>query len=176
MHTLFLRVELTSSKVACVSESAASSSIFVLLRSAVNSPTFKDICKEKMSLLRLHSLKCYEISARVNNQRYLPVTLENRKLRWEKQMVCAIFFFGRRGGKLKKIWAVIWGDVICLLFLVCSANLDIPWSGSFFSRVRFYSFMFMHKICTRMVYANGKHPKFHVLGNVQIIFSANLIF
>ena len=98
MHTLFLRVELTSSKVACVSESAASSSIFVLLRSAVNSPTFKDICKEKMSLLRLHSLKCYEISARVNNQRYLPVTLENRKLRWEKQMVCAIFFFGRRGG------------------------------------------------------------------------------
>jgi len=47
MHTLFLRVELTSSKVACISESAASSSIFVLLRSVVNSPTFKDICKEK---------------------------------------------------------------------------------------------------------------------------------
>lgn len=174
MHTLFLRVELTSSKVACISESAASSSIFVLLRSAVNSPTFKDICKEKMSLLRLHSLKCYEISARVNNQRYLPVTLENRKLRWEKQMVRHFIFLG--GGKLKKIWAVIWGDVICLLFLVCSANLDIPWSGSFFNRVRFSSFMFMHKIYTRMVYANGKHPKFHVLGNVQIIFSANLIF
>ena len=101
MHTLFLRVELTSSKVAYISESAASSSIFVLLRSAVNSPTFKDICKEKMSLLRLHSLKCYEISARVNNQRYLPVTLENRKLRWEKQMVCAIFF-GGGGGSLRK--------------------------------------------------------------------------
>ena len=67
MHTLFLRVELTCSKVACISESAASSSIFVLLRSAVNSPTFKDICNEKMSLVRLHSLKCYEITARVGN-------------------------------------------------------------------------------------------------------------
>ena len=45
MHTLFLRVELTSSKVACISESAASSSVFVLLILAVNSPTFNDICK-----------------------------------------------------------------------------------------------------------------------------------
>ena len=52
MHTLFLRVELTSSKVACVSESAASSSIFVLLRSAVNSPTFKDICKRKNVIIK----------------------------------------------------------------------------------------------------------------------------
>ena len=102
MHTLFLRVELTCSIVACISESAASSSIFVLLRSAVNSPTFRDICKEKMSLLRLHSLKCYEITARVGNQRHLPFTLENRKLRLEKQMVCAIF-----GGKLKEISAMI---------------------------------------------------------------------
>ena len=74
MHTLFLRVELTSSKVACISESAACSSVFVLFRSAVNSPTFKDICKEKMSLLRLHTLKCYEISARVGNQRDLPLS------------------------------------------------------------------------------------------------------
>ena len=74
MHTLFLRVELTSSKVACISESAACSSVFVLLRSAVNSPTFNDICKEKMSLSRLHTLKCYEISARVGNQRDLPVS------------------------------------------------------------------------------------------------------
>ena len=84
-------------------------------------------------------------------------------------MVCAVF-----GGKLKEISAVIWGDLIFLLFLVCSADLDIPCSGLFFNRVKFYSFIkFMHKISTRMVYVNGK---FHVLGNVQRIFSTNLIF
>ena len=84
-------------------------------------------------------------------------------------MVCVIF-----GGKLKKISAVIWGDLIFLLFLVCSADLDIPCSGLFFNQVKFYSFIkFMHKISTRMVYVNGK---FHVLGSVQRIFSTNLIF
>ena len=102
MHTLFLRVELTSSKVACISESAASSSIFVLLRSAVNSPTFKDICKEKMSLLRLHSLKCYEISAGL----VISVTYH---LHW-KTGNCdgkSKWFAPFLGGKLKKVCAVI---------------------------------------------------------------------
>ena len=66
-------------------------------------------------------------------------------------MVCAIL-----GGKLKEISAVIWGDLIFLLFLVWSADLDIPCSGLFFNRVKFCTFIkFMHKISTRMVYVNG---------------------
>ena len=85
-------------------------------------------------------------------------------------MVCAIF------GKLKEISAVIWGNLIFLLDLVCSADLDIPCSGLFFNRVKFYSFIkFMHKISTRMVYVTGQRPKFHVLGSFQSIFWANLI-
>ena len=68
----------------------------------------------------------------------LPFTWENRKFRLENQMVYAIPF-----GKLQKIWAVIWGDLIFLLFLVCWADL---------------SFMFMHRSSTRVVCVNGKHP------------------
>ena len=44
----------------------------------------------------------------------LPFTWENRKFRLENQMVCAIPF-----GKLQKIWAVIRGESIFPLFLVC---------------------------------------------------------
>ena len=44
-------------------------------------------------------------------------------------------------GNLLIIWAVIWGDVIFLLFLVCSADLHILCSGSTFSHhIKFYSF------------------------------------
>ena len=66
-------------------------------------------------------------------------------MRLEKQMVCAIL-----GGKLKEISAVIWGDLIFLLFLVWSADLDIPCSGLFFNRVKFYIF--------NQVYAQDFHP------------------
>ena len=38
-----------------------------------------------------------------------------------------------------------------LLFLVCSADLDIHCCRSFFHHVIFYSFMFMHKISTQVV-------------------------
>ena len=38
----------------------------------------------------------------------------------ENQMVRAIPF-----GKLKKTWAVIWGDAIFLLFLICSADSNL---------------------------------------------------
>ena len=42
---------------------------------------------------------------------YLPFTRENRKFQVEDQMVRAIPF-----GKLQKIWALICGDAIFLLF------------------------------------------------------------
>ena len=61
-------------------------------------------------------------------------------------------------GKLLKIWAVIRGDAIFLLFLVCSAKLVVLCNVSFSHQVKFYSFMFMHNISTRLVCVNGKHP------------------
>ena len=61
-------------------------------------------------------------------------------------------------GKLLKIWAVIWGDAIFLLFLVCSAKLVFLCNASFSHQVKFYSFVFMHNISTRVVCVNGKHP------------------
>ena len=44
----------------------------------------------------------------------------------------------------RPIWAVIWDDVIFLLFLACSADLDILCSVSFSHHVNFYSFMFKY--------------------------------
>jgi len=52
--------------------------------------------------------------------------------------------------KFSKEWAVIWGDVI----LIFSAYLDILCSGSFSNLVKFYSFMFMYKISTRVACVN----------------------
>ena len=34
-------------------------------------------------------------------------------------------------GKLQKIWAVVWDNAICILFLVCSFDLEILYGGSF---------------------------------------------
>ena len=45
------------------------------------------------------------------SKRKKQVTWENRKFQLESQMVRAIPF-----GKLKKLWATIWGDAIFLLF------------------------------------------------------------
>ena len=61
-------------------------------------------------------------------------------------------------GTLLKIWAVIRGDAIFLLFLVCSAKLVVLCNVSFSHQVKFYSFVFMHNISTRVVCVNGKHP------------------
>ena len=48
-------------------------------------------------------------------------------------------------------------DAIFLLCLVRLADLNIPCNGSFSHLVKFnfYSFMFMHKISTRVVCVNG---------------------
>ena len=50
-----------------------------------------------------------------------------------------------------EIWAVIWGDSIFLLFFVCSADLEKLCTGSFSHHVKFYSFMYMHKISIQVV-------------------------
>ena len=47
-------------------------------------------------------------------------------------------------GKYQKIWAMILGDSIFLLYVVYSTDLNIYCSGSFSHQVRFHSFMFMH--------------------------------
>ena len=61
-------------------------------------------------------------------------------------------------GKLLKIWVVIRGDAIFLLFLDCSAELVVLCNASFSHQVKFYSFVFMHNISTLVVCVNGKHP------------------
>ena len=66
----------------------------------------------------------------------------------ENQMVHAIPF-----GKLRKTWALISGNAVFLL-----SDLDILSSGPFSHHVKFYSFIFIHKISNRVVCVNGKHP------------------
>ena len=72
----------------------------------------------------------------------------------QNQMLRAIPF-----GKHQKMWAVISGDEIFLLFLVSSANLDVFCSRSFSHLVEFYRLIFMHKISSRVVCVNGRHPR-----------------
>ena len=45
-----------------------------------------------------------------------------------------------------------------LLYLVCSDNLDRLCRESFSHHFKFYSFMFMYEIFTRVVCVNGKSP------------------
>ena len=85
-----------------------------------------------------HHPKTYGCQVGAAQLGYLSFTWENRKFRVENQMVCAI-----QCRKLWKIWALIWGDAIFQLILVCSADLDILCSGSFFHQVKFYSLMFI---------------------------------
>ena len=87
------------------------------------------------------------------NQGYLPFTRENRKFQLENQMVRAIPF-----GQLQKIWAVIQGDAIFLLFEVSLADVDIFYNNSLSRNLVFNCFMFMPEISNRMVFVNGKHP------------------
>ena len=72
----------------------------------------------------------------------------------QNQMLRAIPF-----GKHQKMWAVISGDEIFLLFLVSSANLDVFFSRSFSHLVKFYRLIFMHKISSLVVCVNGRHPR-----------------
>ena len=62
---------------------------------------------------------------------YLPFTRANRKFQLENQMVRAIPF-----EKLQKIWAVIRGDAIFLLFEVSLADVDIFYNNSLFPESR----------------------------------------
>lgn len=71
----------------------------------------------------------------------------------QNQMLRAIPF-----GKHQKMWAVISGDEIFLLFLVSSANLDLFCSRSFSHLVEFYRLIFMYKISSWVVCVNGRHP------------------
>jgi len=91
--------------------------------------------------------------ALIGNWGYLPFTWENRKFQFENQMVRAIPF-----GKLQKIWAVIWGHAIFLLFQVSLADVDIVYSDSLFRNVAFNCLMLMPEISNRMVFVNAKHP------------------
>ena len=68
-------------------------------------------------------------------------------------------FLAIASGKHQEIWAVISGDAMFLLFLVCFSDLDIFCSGSFSHLVKFYRFIFMHKISTWVVSVNGRHPR-----------------
>ena len=85
---------------------------------------------------------------------YLPFTRENRKFQLENQMARAIPF-----GKLQKIWAVVRGDAIFLLFEVSLADVDIFYNNSFSRNLAFNCFMFMPEISNRTVFVNGKHPR-----------------
>ena len=69
-------------------------------------------------------------------------------------MILATVLFG----KLLKIWVVIRGDAIFLLFLDCSAELVVLCNASFSHQVKFYSFVLMDNISTRVVCVNGKLP------------------
>ena len=62
-------------------------------------------------------------------------------------------------GKSQKIWAVIWGDDIFVLFYVSLADVDIFYSDTHSRNFAFNYFMFMPEISNRMVLVNGKHPR-----------------
>ena len=71
---------------------------------------------------------------------------------------------GKSSGLLCSVWEALENmgcnlkRSIFLLILVCSANLDILCSGLLSHHVKYFSFMFMHKISTQEVCVNGKHP------------------
>ena len=76
--------------------------------------------------------------------------------------------------KYQKIWAMILGDSIFLLYLVYSTDLNIhcsrPLSYHFKFRIVLCIYLFMHyKISTGVVCVNGKlHPRSEVLSTPQI--------
>lgn len=91
-----------------------------------------------------------------------------RKFRLENQKSRATPF-----RKLQKIWAVIWGDAIFVLFLVCFGKIFC--SGPFYHLVKFYSFKFMHQISTQVrvcimvstsLFPSGPDTKCIILPNI----------
>ena len=91
--------------------------------------------------------ECHLILWKVHLE-YLAFTLENWKFQLKKQKFCAIPF-----GKVQETWAVIWGDAVFLLFLVCSADLDLCffYSGFFSYPVKFYCNLRTQKFSTLVV-------------------------
>ena len=87
-----------------------------------------------------------------DNLGYLPFTWENWKFQLEDQMVRAIPF-----GKLQKIWALICGDAIFLLFKVSRPGMDRLFCNFLPHNIAFNCLMFMPEISNRMVFLNGKH-------------------
>ena len=74
-----------------------------------------------------------ELNFALINQEYLPFTLRKLEIRVRKS-----------NGSLHSFWEAsenkdcdFWDDAIVLLFLVCSADLDVLCSGSFSHLVRF---------------------------------------
>ena len=71
---------------------------------------------------------------------------------------------GKSSGLLHSVWEALENmgcnlkPSIFLLFSACSADLDVLGSGFLSYHIKFFSFMFMHKISTRVVCVNGKHP------------------
>ena len=121
---------------------------------------------------RDQKLYFYTIIPRIckaRHQEYLPFSLENWKFWMENQIVRASLF-----GKYQKIWAMILGDSIFLLFLVYLTDLKIHCSGSFSHHIKFrivlcIYYMFMHyKISTRVVCVNGMHARSEVLSTPQL--------
>ena len=70
---------------------------------------------------------------------------------------------------IQKIWAVIAGNAIFLLFLVCSADLDN--SGLFSYHLKYYSFLFMHQISSWVVCVkqNSKHSRYFLYITKQTV-------
>ena len=66
-------------------------------------------------------------------------------------------------GRLQKIWGVIRGDAIFLLFEVSLADVDIFYSDSLPRNLAFNCFMLMPEISHPVVFVNGKHPLFPYL-------------
>ena len=97
-------------------------------------------------------------SCLIHLQGYLPFTWVNRKFQLEDQMVCAIPF-----GKLQKIWALICGDAIFLLFYVSLADVDRLFCNSLSRNIAFKCLIFMPEISNRMVFVNGEHPWLPIL-------------
>ena len=88
---------------------------------------------------------------------YLACTGENRRFRLENQMVRAIPLGPVRQGSENNLSAVTCGDAFFFnLFRLFSTFRCNFCSQPFSHHVKFYSFMFVNKIPTRLVCVNGK--------------------
>ena len=58
------------------------------------------------------------------------------------------------------------------LLLVCLIDLNLFWRGSYSHLVKFYRFMLVHKISTRVVCVNGEHLS-HFVRSLDLTLSYN---